>query len=175
MEADRSVVRLEADPLEDSPNEYFLEAVLREALPASVILPSVGEIAVGLYSTGCRHIGYARISSQTGALLFEGGDPGCLTPQDRFRWEPGPWLSLRTPTEPRVCQTGNCTAEELEITLSVGGEDVLLPAGETREMVIDGLRYQAGSLRARVEASCGVIADGEAVVGSAFVAPIGDF
>lgn len=159
VEAGPEVLRLEGDQRADPEDEPYVIFGSDGLVSAHVGLPELGdEVLV----QGRIHCGYVRFADSEGELLFEGGDPACLLQEDLERWEPPPHLGLRPAPEPRLCQDECMSGLAWEVTVGVGGIDVLVPIGESREVEIDGRRFLAETFYARFDDhDCGVIdADG---------------
>lgn len=171
VRADRDLVRLEADRSQASPDEVTVDLRLRNLASEAVALPPVGDDVETIYGD-CHDLGYVRVTSPDGVLLFEGGNPRCNRAPEFDPWEPPPRLGTQDAADPQPC-VYSCVSEAFDTTLTVNGTDELLPIGEPREITIDGRRYLAEAIFGRDYPACGTI-DGGDSIGSAYVALLAD-
>lgn len=171
VEATESLLRLEANSLEDPPDEEHVEVELRGQVSDRVRLPEVGDQAVVRGGAGCLYGGYVRVSSPEGDLLLEAGLPYCVSEFDTSDWQPPPFFGMRPAPDPQACGDDCTTAVMYETTLSQEGEEELLLVDEPREVTIDGRRYLAEAQLARSYSQPCII-DGGGVHGGAYLAPL---
>lgn len=174
-ESDR--IRLEADPDRDYSDEGYLELNVA-AFPEGARLPGVGDEGEALPWGVCASLAYTRLVAADGSILFEGGDPQCLTAADRSRWEPPPFFAVRVPADAPACLELGCPAEPREITVAADGVPSGIPLGQPVEIAIDGRPYLAEAQYARAvtpSAECGGGVDGgEAMTASVLLFPVRD-
>lgn len=143
-------------------------------------LPVVGaqvEVQADSLCAESGRVGYVRVTAPGGPILFEGGDPACLSAADAATLDPDALLDIAAAAlDAASCQTADpCViAEPRDVRLRDAGREQIVPSGEARDAIVEDQPYRAFSAGARrlLFGDCGVVPEGDTLGGSAFVVPL---
>jgi hypothetical protein len=182
VEVDEAHLLAEAVLDEDPGDEKYLDIELWTPSARPTRLPLRGDPVVALGGQ-CDNAGYARLTTPEGALLFEGGNAWCTTIPRAFEWDPPRRFSMRPAADANECKavyasqplSGDCccvTGVDWEITLTIDGEEQVLPVGESLEVEIDGRPFLAEAHTAMGWFDGPCTHDVTSVIGSASLLPL---